>query len=75
MEEKSKSLYIKRSQRDYPLSFKLAVVQEVESGAITNNGAMRKYGIQGHGTVLNWCRKFGNFDREMVVSKPRNGRK
>ena len=69
MEEKSKSLYIKRSQRDYPLSFKLAVVQEVESGAITNNGAMRKYGIQGHGTVLNWCRKFGNFDREMVVSK------
>ena len=38
MEEKSKSLYIKRTQRDYPMSFKLAVVREVESGAITNNG-------------------------------------
>ena len=45
MEEKSKSLYIKRTQRDYPMSFKLAVVREVESGAITNNGAMRKYGL------------------------------
>ena len=39
MEEKSKSLYIKRTQRDYPMSFKLAVVREVESGVITNNGA------------------------------------
>ena len=62
MEEKSKSLYIKRTQRDYPMSFKLAVVREVESGAITNNGAMRKYGIQGHGTIVEWRRKFGNFE-------------
>ena len=62
MEEKSKSLYIKRTQRDYPLSFKLSVVREVESGAITNNGAMRKYGIQGHGTINEWRRKFGNFE-------------
>ena len=30
MEEKSKSLYIKRTQRDHPMSFKLAVVREVE---------------------------------------------
>ena len=62
MEEKSKCLYVKRTQRDYPLSFKLAVVREVESGAITNNGAMRKYGIQGHGTIVEWRRKFGNFE-------------
>ena len=62
MEENVKSLYVKRTQRDYPLSFKLAVVREVESGAITNNGAMRKYGIQGHGTIVNWRRKFGNFE-------------
>ncbi len=62
MEEKSKSLYIKRTQRDHPMSFKLAVVREVESGAITNNGAMRKYGIQGHGTIVEWRRKFGNFE-------------
>lgn len=45
MEEKSINLHIERTQRDYPMSFKLAVVREVESSAITNNGAIRKYGI------------------------------
>lgn len=55
-------MYIKRTQRDYPMSFKIAVVREVESGAITQNGAMRKYGIQGHGTIVEWRRKYGIFD-------------
>ena len=68
MEEQSKGLYIKRTQRDYPLSFKLAVVREVESGTITNNGAMRKYGIQGHGTIVEWRRKFGNFEVGKTVT-------
>lgn len=62
MKGEIKDLYIKRTQRDYPLSFKLAVVREVESGAITDNGAMRKYGIQGHGTIVEWRRKYGNFE-------------
>jgi hypothetical protein len=44
MEEKSKSLH-KRTQRDYPMSIKSAVVRAVESSAIPNNGAMHKYGI------------------------------
>ena len=57
-----KSQYVKRSQKDYSLSFKLAVVQEVESGCISNRGAMRKYGIQGHGTITEWRRKYGIFD-------------
>ena len=66
MKEKSKCLYIKRTQRDYPLSFKLAVVRDAESGAITNNGAMRKYGIQGHGIIVEWRRKFDAFE----IGKP-----
>ncbi|MEG1545547.1 MAG: transposase [Tannerellaceae bacterium] len=69
MEDKIKGLYIKRTQRDYPMSFKMSVVREVESGELSIRGALRKYGIQSHGTVLNWCRKFGKFDREMFVSK------
>ncbi len=60
--------YVKRTQRDYTMSFKLAVVQEVESGSISIKGAMRKYGIQSHGTILNWVKKFGNFDRELQVA-------
>lgn len=68
MEEKSKSFYIKRTQRDYPMSFTLAVVRKVESEAITNNGAMRKYGIQGHVTIVEWRRKFGNFEAKNTVT-------
>ena len=68
MEEKSKSLYVKRTQRDYPMSFKLSVVRKIEQGELSIKGSLLKYGIQSHGTVLNWCRKFGNFDREVVVS-------
>ena len=64
MEEKFKHLYVKRTQKDYPLSFKLAVVREVESGAIGNRAAMRKYGIQGHGTITEWRRKYGRFEKD-----------
>jgi transposase len=63
MEENVKSLYIKRTQRDYPLSFKLAVVEEIDSGFIGTRGAMRKYGIQSHGTVDEWRRKYGILDK------------
>lgn len=67
MEGKSKSLYIRRSQRDYPLSLKLAVVKELESGSISYNCAMRKYGIQGSGTLGVWKRKYGTFDPSNTI--------
>ena len=60
--QKNKNQYVKRSQKDYSLSFKLSVVKEVESGSISNRAAMRKYGIQGHGTITEWRRKYGIFD-------------
>lgn len=56
--------YTKRSQRDYTLSFKLQVVQEVEQGRLSVTTACRMYGIQSYATVLNWLRKHGNFDWE-----------
>ena len=56
--------YVKRTQKDYSMSFKLGVVEEVEQGLLTVTGAKRKYGIQGRSTVLNWLRKYGNFDWE-----------
>jgi transposase len=56
--------YLKRTQKDYSQSFKLAVVKEVESGKIGNRAAMRKYGIQGHGTITAWRRKYGILDIE-----------
>lgn len=52
----------KRTQRDYPLSFKVAVVEQVEKGEMTYKQAQQRYGIQGRSTVLVWLRKYGRLD-------------
>lgn len=52
----------RRSQRDYNLGFKLAVVSQVEKGDMTYKQAQKVYGIQGRSTVLVWLRKHGNLD-------------
>lgn len=60
---KSENRPPKRSQRDYNLGFKLAVVSQVEKGELTYKQAQKKYGIQGRSTFLVWLRKFGTLDR------------
>ena len=52
----------RRSQRDYPLAFKIAVVSEVEKGDLSYYKAQKKYGIQGNSTVLVWLKKLGTLD-------------
>lgn len=64
MKEDIEKQYLKRTQKDYSLSFKLGVVQEIELGELSISASLRKYGIQSHGTVLNWLRKYGTFDWE-----------
>nr|MCG9138636.1 IS3 family transposase [Yersinia enterocolitica] len=44
--------YVKRTQRDYPLSFKLAVVEQVEKGEMTYRQAQDRYGIQGRSAAV-----------------------
>jgi transposase-like protein len=56
--------YVKRTQKDYSISFKLQVVQEIESGELGRTEACHKYGIQAKSTVREWLRKYGNFDWE-----------
>lgn len=57
--EKAVEKKVKRTQRDYPLSFKLSVVGEVKRGELSCQQAQRKYGIQGTSTVSVWVRKLG----------------
>lgn len=57
-----KPLRRRRSQRDYTLTFKLAVVEQVEKGEMTYKQAQQRYGIQGRSTVLVWLRKHGRLD-------------
>ena len=53
---------VKRTQKDYTLGFKLAVIASVEKGDMTYKQAQAIYGIQGRSTVLVWLRKHGKLD-------------
>jgi putative transposase len=54
--------YVKRTQRDYSMSFKLSVIRQIEQGELTYIEAAKHYGIQSHSTVLNWLRKHSSMD-------------
>ena len=62
--KKFNNQYVRRTQKDYSLSFKLSVVSEIERGEISVTASRKKYGIQGNATVINWLRKYGTFDWE-----------
>lgn len=62
--------YIKRTQKDYSMSFKLAVVQEYENTGISQMALQRKYGIQGNNTLKRWIEKYSNFDVSNKSHKP-----
>ena len=65
---KDKTNYVKRTQKDYSLSFKHQVVFEVESGEESTTSVQRKYGIQARST--SWLRKYDTFDWEnQTISK------
>ncbi|HNX01812.1 MAG TPA: transposase [Candidatus Cloacimonadota bacterium] len=64
MKEEKENQYVKRTQKDYSMSFKMHVIKEVEQGEISVKGAQRKYGIQGSHTLVTWLRKYGTFDWE-----------
>ena len=55
-------VWVKRAQRDYTMSFKLAVVEQIERGEMTCKEALDRYGIQSRSTVLVWLRKHGQLD-------------
>ena len=60
----------RRTQRDYSLGFKLAVVNQVEKGDFTYKQAQIHYGIQGRSTVLVWLRKHGKLDWSKPIYVP-----
>jgi len=62
--------YLKHTQRDYTLSFKLQLVQEIECGELSLSEAKLKYGIQGNSTIRKWLQKYGNFDWQNKNRRP-----
>lgn len=64
-----KTNYVKRTQKDYSMSFKLQVVQEIEQGLITRTQALDKYGIQARSTIRTWLKKYGKFDYNFTLDQ------
>lgn len=62
MENTQENRYVKRTQKDYSTSLKLQIAQEIETGNLSISLATKKYGIQCRKTVVEWLKKFGNFD-------------
>ncbi|MBP1225954.1 hypothetical protein [Flavobacterium sp. 1355] len=62
MEKDQELRYIKRTQKDYTMSFKLQIVQEIEQGRTSISQVKKDYAIQSRSTIVQWLRKFGNFD-------------
>jgi transposase-like protein len=62
MENTQEPRYIKRTQKDYSMSFKLQIVQEIEQGKTSISQVKKDYAIQSRSTIVQWLRKFGNFD-------------
>lgn len=62
MENQEERRYVKRTQKDYTMSFKLQIVQEIERGVLSISQIKKQYGIQSRATIVQWLRKFGNFD-------------
>ena len=69
MKTSENSGYVKRTQKDYSVSFKLQVVEEIESGQLERLEACHKYGIQARSTITQWLRKYGTFDWENLSNK------
>ena len=60
--ENKESKYVRRTQKDYTMSFKMSVVREYEETHVSLGELSRKYGIQGSDTIRQWINKFGTFD-------------
>lgn len=61
--------YVKRTQKDYSMSFKLQVVQEIEQGLLTRTQALNKYGVQARSTIRTWLKKYGKFDYNFTINQ------
>lgn len=72
MKEEFKNQFVKRTQKDYNLAFKLSVVKEFEDNQVTLASLQRKYGIQGSHTLKRWIEKYGNFDHTYQLPNKMN---
>jgi len=79
---------IRRQHNNYSVAFKMQVVEDIENGLISVEGARKLYGIPGSDTITTWVEKYGingrinkavyimtkDEERELVVLRKENKR-
>jgi len=60
MKKEFKPSNIKKKEKEYMLSLKLLIVNEIEQGKLSVEEAKRKYGVQKKSTIQDWMLVFGN---------------
>jgi transposase-like protein len=67
--KKEKTMIIVRTTPKYSDRFKRQVINEIQSGSISIEGARRKYGIGGSMTIPRWKEKIVNYEKEEIIEK------
>ena len=49
----------RNNRGNFTEDFKRKIVTEIELGTRSRNDVIISYGIQGHSTILKWCRQYG----------------
>lgn len=79
---------VRRQHNNYSVAFKMQVVEDIENGLISVEGARKLYGIPGSDTITTWVEKYGingrinkavyimtkDEERELVVLRKENKR-
>jgi hypothetical protein len=63
MEKHEETRYVKRTQKDYSMSFKLQLFKKLKEDNLQLRNPQRLMAFK-ITTVVKWLRKFGNFDWE-----------
>jgi len=69
MTEQELKKYAVPLMKSYSEAFKRKVVQEVENGLLSKDGAKYRYGIVGNSRVLEWCRKYGRLQHPKTQTR------
>jgi len=65
MEQHEKKQYVKRTEKEYSMSFTLQLFQEIEKAQFTVPEAAKKYRIQNRTTIVKWPKKLGRLIRKI----------
>lgn len=62
--KKAISLANKPTYQGYSYGFKVAIVEKIENGLISQNQAAREYEVS-RGSIQKWIKKYGNLDKKL----------